>query len=197
VRPALSRPFRAGGKSRCNLNPGRWPGLRYFAPLGLSGKRAGVRQRMDSCADLPRALTRTSRSTSPLFGTTAEVTPHPARPSADGLVRTPVAVHLLPLGEGKTSSWGAHANQQVNIAFIWNNRGSDPSSGPSVSRRTGENARRGPPSPPRRRKNIFMGRSREPAAGREDSDKWLENRGAGLGIREQIQGTGSAVTSGE
>jgi hypothetical protein len=24
----LYRPFRAGGNSRCNLNPGRWPGLR-------------------------------------------------------------------------------------------------------------------------------------------------------------------------
>ena len=33
---------------------------------------------------------------------------------------------------------------------------------------------------------LFLTRSREPAAGREDSDKWLENRGAG-----------SAVTSDE
>ena len=44
---------------------------------------------------------------------------------------------------------------------------------------------------------LFLTRAREPAAAHEDSDKWLGNRGAGIGMREQIQGTGSAVTSGE
>ena len=29
-----------------------------------------------------------------------EPTPHPIRPSADGLVKAPVAVHPLPSGEG-------------------------------------------------------------------------------------------------
>ena len=31
----------------------------------------------------------------------AKLTPHPTRPSADGLVKTPVAGHPLPKGEGK------------------------------------------------------------------------------------------------
>jgi hypothetical protein len=40
-------------------------------------------------------------------GPFAEPTPHPARPSADGLVKAPVAVHPLPSGEGWVNAYGA------------------------------------------------------------------------------------------
>jgi len=31
-----------GAKLGDNLNPGRWPGLRYFAPLGLNQRPSGA-----------------------------------------------------------------------------------------------------------------------------------------------------------
>jgi len=44
---------------------------------------------------------------------------------------------------------------------------------------------------------LFLTRSREPAAGHEDSDKWLENRGAGLGIRNTGANPGHGKCSDE
>jgi hypothetical protein len=44
---------------------------------------------------------------------------------------------------------------------------------------------------------LFLARSREPAAGRDDSDKWLENRGAGLGIRDTGANPGHGKCSDE
>src|SRR5208337_1713374 len=47
----------------------------------------------------------------------------------------------------------AHANQQPDIAYIWEQPPKRPLIRPA---RAGENARRGPPSPPRRRETQFL-----------------------------------------
>jgi hypothetical protein len=44
---------------------------------------------------------------------------------------------------------------------------------------------------------LFLARSCEPAAGRKDNDKWLENRGTGLGIRDTGANPGHGKCSDE
>ena len=132
---AAARPYREPRRWPARVQPFRLrlrPGFFSGEPTGelwektcevpFRSRRRTRTGSVHSCAALARALTRTTSRTSPLFRNNRGRDPSSPQQAERGapcprrLVRTPVAVHLLPRGEGKPILTRARSKTSLSLS---------------------------------------------------------------------------------